>query len=562
MGVMPVRELVHIVTFKTDKASVASVEATIHKLGMAMSAAFTLPIMALGKHIIDVGKQFDDMRISINNFAGDAKEAQDALDGIVKVASSFPTVQMTDIAEPITQLIARGVKVKDLVSTFKDFETVIGAVGGSFSRFANAYAETVGFGKLRQKEFNQYVMGGKVPIREILATYLNVGEDKIQAMVHAGKISADVVRNAFALAAKEGSKYYNMMIDKAGTLWGAWKILADKIDVWLSYGNKSIYSKLQVPLKWLMKTVGGILDMLQAKSGNFNRWLTIFMSIVAIVGPIAAIWKYLVMLAGPISVILSVAYALSKVIDDIYVWIEGGDSIMGLLFGDIGQYTKSITWLLDTVNKLKTDVVAAFDAMRKAIDQALDPDSIDERSTALRGLFWVLRQGIRVLDGFFLSWERISLAMQTPRNKEEMEALQKAKARNDKEREAMPLIGSWVKFSNEADSSATEEGLKFTRAKFAHQAGTFTDQEKNATNEALKKWSDKYDKENPYHKDFQADMYTDPGTGQTHIFKLDFSGVPADIHKELGPRLVKAVSDTLAGKIKDEFRVGLKGRTK
>ena len=396
-----VRELVHLVSFKVNEASIAAIEARTASLSKSMNRAFSAAIAGVavfgiaefGKHVLTVGNSLEQMGITIRNFAENSEQAKTAMDGIVQVATAMPTVQLSEISEPISLLLARGEKVKDVVDTFRNFQTVVGATGGSFSKLSNAFAETLMIGHLRQKEFNQYSLGGKAPLADMLEASLHISKEKIMEMIHTGKISAQMVRDSFANAAKEGSKYYNIMLDKAHTLWGMWKVFADKLDTYLAYGEKSIYSKMQMPLKEVLKTLGSMVDVLRNLDASWSRMIVIVGGLSAVAGVIGVLAITLGQAVLPLLLVEAAIVGIAAVIESFYVWKHGGKSLMGRLFGDYKEYQPTLHAIKTEIKELLPDLKLLMKDMLKVFK--LFVSGPDGKNSALRDFLLFVRATVR-----------------------------------------------------------------------------------------------------------------------------------------------------------------------
>lgn len=341
---MIVRELVHIIGFRINEAQLGNVQNRVRQLGSLMSFVVTFPIALIGKSFVEASLNMDQLRLAIETYSTSMEEANRVTEELKDLAVSLPTVQVKDLNETVGNLLARGIEAKDLVDTFRTFAVITGATGGDLKRLTKAYTDTLGKGKLAGQEFNQYI-NASVPLRKALSQMLGKSVGELMVMQKKGLITFEVVRDALKGMAAEGGQFATIMGKKADLLWGKWQKFLDQ----LYYFKDELGKKLEVPLKVILDLFSKILDVLRKLDGNWKRFIIIGLGVMAIAGPLLMIYGILKMFIGPIGIVVAAIGMISLLVDDIYVWVAGGKSIMGELFGDYDKYKPAIDQLKELV---------------------------------------------------------------------------------------------------------------------------------------------------------------------------------------------------------------------
>jgi tape measure domain-containing protein len=400
---MVVRELVHIIGFRVNEGQLASVETRVKQLGMMMSFFTTVPIVLMGKAFIEASNSLQKLNLVIDAFSKTPEQAEQVKLGFKELAKSLPTLEVDDMHTAVTQLLARGVQIKDVVNVFRQFKVVTAATGGDINRLANAYAETLASGKLQKMYANSFIRGAKVPIYQMLADSMGITKEKAMQLVQAGKITSDMVKKAFEDATKQGSIYSDIMERRAKTLMGRWQIFKNM----LFYLKADLGDKLAVPLEKVLEIIGKIVNVLKDLDGNWKRFIIIGLGVAAIAGPLVLIYTVLSKFMGPLGYITAAIGIISLIIDDIYVWVKGGDSILGLMFGDYSQYKPIIDSLKSSLWQLLVDFKDVLKEILGLIGRLVlaltDLNSTSANVDGLKGFLIILKGIAQTLDAIILA---------------------------------------------------------------------------------------------------------------------------------------------------------------
>lgn len=413
---MIVRELIHIIGFRINEAQYASVETRVRQLGSMMSFMTTLPIVLMGKSFLEASTKMQMLNLALETYASNSEEAARTSTELQNLALSLPTAQIEDLGDAVNNLLARGVPLKDLVGTFRTMYVITGATGGDFKRLTKAYTDTMGKGKLAGQEVNQYI-NASVPIYQALEKYLNKDNAAIRIMQKEGKISFEIVKAALNKLAESGGQFANIMEKKSYTLWGVWMKLKD---VFFQL-KAQLGDTLAKPLYKILEIFSKIVLAIKELDGNWKRFIIILMGVSAVIGPLVVIYEIIKMFTTPIGWIMMAIGIISVLIDDIYVWTQGGHSIMGHLFGDYEQYKPLIEEFKNTILNLFTNLK---DLMKEIIIYTVEffawfTGKKGAEFNALKTLLWILKEVSETIDTIVFGLRLLGFGLSAPFRSEE-----------------------------------------------------------------------------------------------------------------------------------------------
>jgi len=174
---------------------------------------------------LEASGQLEMIRANLTTVMGSAELASATFEDLKKFAAATP-FEMPGITESAIMLKQSGVAVGDLISTL----TMLGdAAGGSqekLNRIALNYAQIQSVGKAATMDIKQFAMAG-LPIYDALADALGVNNEQLGDMISNGKVTKDVIVQAFKEMTSEGGAFFGGMARGAVTLDGKISTLND-----------------------------------------------------------------------------------------------------------------------------------------------------------------------------------------------------------------------------------------------------------------------------------------------------------------------------------------------
>lgn len=212
---------------KTTETSWDKIKKQFISRWFALKTAAVAGIIAVGKRIIELWDQYEQAKISFTTMLGSAEAADKTLKELSDFASKTP-FEITGIRENAKQLIAMGVAQKDLIPTLKALWDVSAWLNVPLERLALNYGQVLTQGKLTGKELRDFTTAG-VPLLDELARNLNKTKVEIQDMISKGKISSQMMVDAFESMTSAGGKFDSLMEKQSNTLSGSWSNLMDTL---------------------------------------------------------------------------------------------------------------------------------------------------------------------------------------------------------------------------------------------------------------------------------------------------------------------------------------------
>lgn len=347
------RELVNIIGFRINETELASVEARVTSLAKMMSVAMSVPIVLFGKSILETGDKFQKLQLTVETFADSQEQANKVVEDLTKLALRLPTLSMEDLNDQAGKLIGQGVKLPELVDTLEMLSTIAGATGGNFQNLAKAYMDVQRAGKLQGQEVLQF-KNANVPIWDLLTKSTGKSIEQLKSQ----KATFEEVKKALKDFGGVGSKAWEVMIKKGNLLSGVWLKLQDMFALF----KIQLYQKMIMPLTTVLDVLYKIVNTLSGLDGNWKRFFVIGMAVAAIIPPLFLLKSLLTSYLKPLAIISGLITLISLAIDDIYVWVKGGDSFLGYFLGDYSKYEKD----LQNFKQVLIDIATAVRDVGKA----------------------------------------------------------------------------------------------------------------------------------------------------------------------------------------------------
>lgn len=203
-------------------------EAAFRKAGAAMAGVFTAQ-QALGfaRNIIGVRKEIESMEISFRTLAGQT-QGDKLFQGIREFAVQTP-MMLKDLAAGAQTMLAFNIEAEKIMPILKAIGDISMGDAQKFNSLALAFSQMSATGKLMGQDLLQMINAGFNPLSVISEkTGKSIGELKEQ--MEAGKITTDMVTEAFISATSEGGKFHNMLEQQSHGIAGSISNLQGAID--------------------------------------------------------------------------------------------------------------------------------------------------------------------------------------------------------------------------------------------------------------------------------------------------------------------------------------------
>lgn len=373
-----VRELITRLGFKLDQAQFKKAEKGINRVkGHAQQAAAAFRNMAIaaggftiGATIINIADAMQNIRARISLLPQTIGDAGLAFDEVAARASASG-VKIEAYSSLYTRL---GNAAKEYITTQEDLlsitDTISQAliVGGANTQEAASamiqFSQALGSGVLQGDEFR--TMAEAAPqYLDKLSEVMKIPREELKKMAADGKLTSKEVIEATRKMSdyfEEKFKRMPMTVGRAMVVVGnRFTRMVDNIN----RDSKLIPTIASVILAVFDKVEAGIYKVSRAFQGWGNMVRLIGVAIGVAFGAralsVLSAFRIAALLAMvPFIKMIAIISSVTLVIEDLYVWIRGGDSAIGSLLGTFADVAASVRWLRGIIVSVADAIVDAF----------------------------------------------------------------------------------------------------------------------------------------------------------------------------------------------------------
>lgn len=333
-----VRELVNKIGFQTDMTGAKKAESQFTRLqGMSQKLSFALggffsayAAKGLITGLLGVTSEVEQLNIAFGVLLGSQEKASKMMLDIRKVAKESPIFNFTTLASSTKEMLAYGFASEDVLNEITMLGDVASGVNMPLGDLTLAYGTLKSQGRAMTRDIYQFT-GRGIPIIAELAKVMGVSTDKIKDLVEKGKVGFPEVQKAFKNLTSEGGKFAGMSEKIGKSIGGLYANFKESINFLLI----DIGEQLLPFLKSVMGSVLKIFNFLNEKISPTMKVIlyaiaTLTLAIIPITALISLISLELLPVYGTILAIAAGAALIGLAFDDIYTYIKGGKSIIGL----------------------------------------------------------------------------------------------------------------------------------------------------------------------------------------------------------------------------------------
>lgn len=368
---MPVlRELITRIGFQVDDAGLRAAENRIRNFsrelnnyGRKMTMFVSLPLAGVAALALKTSSNIEGLRVSFETLLGSVSAADKLIRDLIEFAARTP-FQLPEVQKMAGQLLAVGVESEKIIPTMKALGDVVAGTGADFGRVLWNLGQVKSQTYLTGRDLRDFTRN-LIPMSAMLSKVLGVSSREVAEMVSKRKISFEMVMKAFEAASGEGGKFTNLMEKRSRTLAGRWSNLIDIMTFFFDELGKAITKTLHLKeaLEFLTKAMGVVAKWLSETSPRVKTLIILFGAFLAILGPlmIAVASLTLLMVTFNATVLLIPALIaaamimLGLLIEDIYTWVKGGESLTGDLLGPWESWRDGLKMIFDEVGQFIED---------------------------------------------------------------------------------------------------------------------------------------------------------------------------------------------------------------
>ena len=226
------------------KGKLNSFARDIGAVGRDITMKFTAPLALAGGVAVKQAAKFETLRIKLNTLTGSAEEGAAAFEKLVEFSAKTP-FQLDQLVDVNNMLMGFGLSSNEAFDSLSMLGDISGIVGGDLQGIGIAFGQAAAEGRVMTRDLRQFINNG-VPILDILATSMGVARGEIMDMASEGKITFDILNQAFKDATSECCKFHNGMETLSTTISGLFSTLKDNVNIALAELGQEIVDILDL----------------------------------------------------------------------------------------------------------------------------------------------------------------------------------------------------------------------------------------------------------------------------------------------------------------------------
>lgn len=405
-------------------------------------------VMFTGK-IITLGAEMEQTKVAMEVLVGDAEKANKLFSQMNNFANITPFANK-DIIETGKLLLSFGTKLEDVMPTVSMLGDISGGSADKLHMMSLAFAQMSSAGRLMGQDLLQMINAGFNPLK-VISEKTGKSMGFLKEQMEKGRISAEMVKQAFVAATSEGGLFFGMMDKQSKTMAGMWSTFTGTIEhamatIGMKWGptivkvisglNTGLEMLMRVDFTPLLSAFGQMFDMFSELGDAFGD---LFDALGITVDGMTILQRFFdgvsLSIRGfllPIRLLINYLTIVVKVADNVIESFKGiGHMFQGI--GDIGRNLatvfKGIGMMLQGVMTNSLGMIkGGFDFAMNAASQ-IQKDQDKRRQDLIEGWGTVKKQGADAMKEAFdqtfnfaqkeaKSWSK---AFGTPDSKKEAE---------------------------------------------------------------------------------------------------------------------------------------------
>jgi len=259
------------------------------EIGKNLSMGLTAPLTILGGVALNQTVNFEKLRTTLDVLTGSAEAGANAFERLVQFSATTP-FQLPDLVRANNTLMGFGLTADQAFESLKSMGDIAAVAGGDLDRIAVAFGQSAAAGRVMNQDLLQFINNG-VPILELLANTMGVTTGEVKQLSSEGKVTFDVLQQAFIDATSEGGKFEGGMKTLSKTLGGTFSTLKDNVNIALADFGTAIVDafNLSENIPKLTKFVGDLSEKFKNLSPEIRRLIIIFGALLTGIGPLLII---------------------------------------------------------------------------------------------------------------------------------------------------------------------------------------------------------------------------------------------------------------------------------
>ncbi len=345
-------------------------------------------LAGLGGLALKAASDAEQTSVAFKTMLGSAEEAQKFVAEMKQFAAKTP-FETSDISKAAQTMLAFGLDVKSVMPNIQMIGDVALGNKEKFASLSLAFAQVQATGRLMGQDLLQMVNQGFNPL-QIMSEKTGKSMAQLKEEMEDGKISAEMVAEAFKTATSEGGRFFGGMEAQSKTWAGLWSTFKDSLNEFLRTQGERFLPALNKMIEQATSFVQNTLPQWITKIEETIKWFKEHeWAIYAVSG--AIIGALVPAIYSTISAFVAAAVALAP-------FIIGGAIIGGLVAG--------IVWIVQNWETIKVKAIEIWNAIAGFFTEIWTKitDGITAAWNGVKDFFSAIWEVIKTIFQFWISF--------------------------------------------------------------------------------------------------------------------------------------------------------------
>jgi tape measure domain-containing protein len=275
-----------------------------------MTTVISAPLVGAGVLAVKTAADFQTLRQSMDILNQSAAEGARNFERLVEFSARTP-FQLQDLARAQNMLQGFGLAADEAFDSLSMIGDIAAVSGGSIQGIGIAFGQAAAEGRLMTRDIRQLINQG-VPAIKLLADTMNVAESEVLSLAEEGRISFDILQQAFRDATQDGGMFADGMAKQAKTIAGLFSTLKDNVSIVLADLGEILIEEFNID-----EVIQNVTRALRNMSAETKRTVVRIAAITAGIGPlvlaIGALTTAISILMSPVTLVIGILAGLAAI---------------------------------------------------------------------------------------------------------------------------------------------------------------------------------------------------------------------------------------------------------
>lgn len=231
-------------------------------------------LLNIGQNALKASSDFEQAQVAFGVMLGDAEKASRLVNQLQDMANVTP-FETQDLLDASRVLLNFGIQLEDLLPDLQMLGDISGGNREKMRSMTLAFAQMSSAGRLMGQDMLQMVNAGFNPLQQI-SEETGKSMAVLKKEMEEGKISVDMVQQAFRNATAEGGRFHGMMEQQSQTLEGVTSTMSDAYTLM----TRSISDMALPAIKEQIVETTRLIEKITENINAFKAWASVNQSTV------------------------------------------------------------------------------------------------------------------------------------------------------------------------------------------------------------------------------------------------------------------------------------------